>query len=836
MASSDTIGGFSFEEEASDVEEEEPEPSCQATQPASAAAGTKNSKRGNVKAEPDSLLCVVCREPRVSNKTKYCVAHKRCADSIYREASRDKTSPSWKAYQEIFKDEVRANKVLADFLEQNPDGKAKRGERRGFVNWGEYSHSFKTGTITQDNSHYKKMDYEAFVKLMEHVRGWSQQRAHREWEVLQSNPDIQRDMAGPREYPLRLYVPGSITASDEVVQCRFAEESKSASKGIKPKNGGFTDADFNSVKGELNKGMSSGFASSSALSSNFQEVLPQTALTADFGGKALSVSDILLAAVGIKVQEGYPSNPSPSKAGSTQPPAVQLPDVPTKRRKFDIVSMRANANAKLTRDILKLQQDMQGQCEKVASEVIRADKDKDKIYLDAVLERCVMTWLFLGKRPKCPTDLRDIEDITAWTVEAQKLNIERGQVAHAQDQTFYNTVHQEMLQAALKKASLLPVENVDKLECISLMRSRAEKVLQCHTPEDLESLIREFDNCKMLATQLRDSVRLSLRDLLRQIARREAETKAMGERQRKEQEELDRKAAKAVATQASKKPKAVKVEDSVFQVEFAKHPMQTYESDDVFFEDKSQSYEEPFLVINSKLIKDAMLAEACEFASNMQKFGTQFPASAAAKKDYRVSAPLLPIHGIEVASGLLSRFLPPKTVSFLGKDSIVSRTLDTIWFYGYTPELRRVAAEPGHLAILRLQVAGISTIVAASTSSLKVHVAKKLKCPESKFAYSAIINFMNTLTDESLTAAVDEGAHFSYAAVPPHSVIMVPAGFVTGVKTANSANVYGIRQSFITSTPMLAKNLTAVKECLMEQGTPTATSEAQVIDTILKEI
>ena len=111
MASSDTIGGFSFEEEASDVEEEEPEPSCQATQPASAAAGTKNSKRGNVKAEPDSLLCVVCREPRVSNKTKYCVAHKRCADSIYREASRDKTSPSWKAYHKIFKDEVRANKV-----------------------------------------------------------------------------------------------------------------------------------------------------------------------------------------------------------------------------------------------------------------------------------------------------------------------------------------------------------------------------------------------------------------------------------------------------------------------------------------------------------------------------------------------------------------------------------------------------------------------------------------------------------------------------------------------------------------------------------------------------
>ena len=45
--------------------------------------------------------CVVCHESRMSPKTKYCAAHKRCADSIYREASKDKTSPAWTVFQEV---------------------------------------------------------------------------------------------------------------------------------------------------------------------------------------------------------------------------------------------------------------------------------------------------------------------------------------------------------------------------------------------------------------------------------------------------------------------------------------------------------------------------------------------------------------------------------------------------------------------------------------------------------------------------------------------------------------------------------------------------------------
>jgi hypothetical protein len=176
------------------------------------------------------------------------------------------------------------------------------------------------------------------------------------------------------------------------------------------------------------------------------------------------------------------------------------------------------------------------------------------------------------------------------------------------------------------------------------------------------------------------------------------------------------------------------------------------------------------------------------------------------------------------------------TLNFVGKDPTLSRAVDTTWFYGYTPDLRRVAAEPGHLACMRLQAAGTSTIVAAPTSGIRAHLAGLQKVPEAKIGLGAIISFVTGLTQESLNAAQAAGAGVVHAVVPANSMVMVPLGFVTAVKTANNANVYGIRQSFVFSSPTVKRNLTAVKECLIENGTPTSTSVAEQMATILQNI
>ena len=69
-------------------------------------------------------------------------------------------SPAWQAYQTCFADEVGANKLLADYLEQNPDGKVRTGRRKGMVPWADYCHKFRAGQEAQDKDVSKILEYE----------------------------------------------------------------------------------------------------------------------------------------------------------------------------------------------------------------------------------------------------------------------------------------------------------------------------------------------------------------------------------------------------------------------------------------------------------------------------------------------------------------------------------------------------------------------------------------------------------------------------------------------------------------------------------------------------
>ena len=85
---------------------------------------------------------------------------------------------------------------------------------------------------------------------------------------------------------------------------------------------------------------------------------------------------------------------------------------------------------------------------------------------------------------------------------------------------------------------------------------------------------------------------------------------------------MARKAAKVVPGPGPKKVKNEKADDAVFLVDFTAHPMKTYESDEKFLEDKV-NYDEPFVLINSQVIKDALQGETCDFARSMRNFDTR---------------------------------------------------------------------------------------------------------------------------------------------------------------------------------------------------------------------
>ena len=78
---------------------------------------------------------------------------------------------------------------------------------------------------------------------------------------------------------------------------------------------------------------------------------------------------------------------------------------------------------------------------------------------------------------------------------------------------FHATVHQALLQQVLKTMPLLPIEDADKLECMSSLMFRVSGMLVCKGEADVNTQLHEFDQPNVLAGQLRDSIRQACRDL-----------------------------------------------------------------------------------------------------------------------------------------------------------------------------------------------------------------------------------------------------------------------------------------------------------------------------------
>lgn len=105
--------------------------------------------------------------------------------------------------------------------------------------------------------------------------------------------------------------------------------------------------------------------------------------------------------------------------------------------------MRANANARCSRELSKLATEIAASCEKAWVELKRCDADTDKIYVESLEERCRMGWLFLGKcRSDRSTDT--VEDLVWAKVAAEEgMQIQQGDL---DVKAFHATVHQALLQ------------------------------------------------------------------------------------------------------------------------------------------------------------------------------------------------------------------------------------------------------------------------------------------------------------------------------------------------------------------------------------------------------
>ena len=149
-----------------------------------------------------------------------------------------------------------------------------------------YLKEIRETTIEADYSDWIKLDVEAFVRHMDVKRGWCEERALAKWRELQADKKVKRDLRGPKEMPLRLYVDPVLACNDFERRGREHREEKIYREEAKQKKGFANDlAQKASLIDELARGhseYSGGSAAAMAGESNpLAEALAPGSFTSD---------------------------------------------------------------------------------------------------------------------------------------------------------------------------------------------------------------------------------------------------------------------------------------------------------------------------------------------------------------------------------------------------------------------------------------------------------------------------------------------------------------------------------------------------------------------------
>ena len=116
--------------------------------------------------------------------------------------------------------------MILHFQRLCPETGSGAGKKRGEFDWThQYRHSYRVENASEDVEAVSKLDYVAFVALMERVRKWTAKESEERWAQLKNNPAIERDFGGI-DGCLRLWVPASWTGGGQVLKRRSNIESK----------------------------------------------------------------------------------------------------------------------------------------------------------------------------------------------------------------------------------------------------------------------------------------------------------------------------------------------------------------------------------------------------------------------------------------------------------------------------------------------------------------------------------------------------------------------------------------------------------------------------------
>ena len=181
-----------------------------------------------------------------------------------------------------------ADQVLCDFISAFPEGKEKKGMKRGNVCLTQYIHDHGTRKSRKDIGAKQILDRELFVTKMEIARKLNPQRCLDEWSKLEADPLNHYDSNGPPWAPLRLRIPGWLLGSEyEAEETENYEQKALRSSSKIEKN--MNQESREQILGEVSKG----FGHVQPVQQSAAAPLPPTAWTLEGSSGSETAKDLV---------------------------------------------------------------------------------------------------------------------------------------------------------------------------------------------------------------------------------------------------------------------------------------------------------------------------------------------------------------------------------------------------------------------------------------------------------------------------------------------------------------------------------------------------------------
>ena len=433
-----------------------------------------------------------------------------------------------------------ADQVLCDFISAFPEGKEKKGMKRGNVCLTQYIHDHGTRKSRKDVGAKQILDRELFATKMEIARKWNPQRCLDEWSKLEADPLNHYDSNGPPWAPLRLRVPGWLLGSDyEAEETENYEQKALRSSSKIEKN--MNQESREQILGEVSKG----FGHLQPVQQSITAPLPPTAWTLEGSSGSGPVTGLgLLAAVAkqhlaasspAKAAQAGPGSPG----GATESANEKGQDL--KGRSIDLPAFRMQKHRACVKEVTDMAEKTLQKVMKDAAELLDAatqHSGEDEYKELAGRAECVLAVLG-AEMPRAGE---------SWSAAAGKAGNGIG--------TSASMTHNDV-QNIIAKMKDLPVENTGVIDTIGASLEKANRIAKMTSESQIRQQALAWDEQKMVIKQLGQAVKAATKALAKLVKVNEA----MAQRVKKQQEEtaekeklkeLEEASAVAIARAAAK--------------------------------------------------------------------------------------------------------------------------------------------------------------------------------------------------------------------------------------------------------------------------------------------